>query len=258
VPGPARTDPGPHEGPGRQCEPVYATASTVLWAAAEKFRTISALNPAYDQYTANKPDAAVPAALEILRMMLASPRHVKADDPADVHHSLIYTHETTVAAIGAELAGRFEDAAPWLEKNMKASLEASKDQGQTVALSAALTARARSADTLARLGAAYQKTDPAPTEATRIALMKDIATVARTVWPIRVDAAGHAVWDDVAVQRALPYFDLACAVINDEKSGCAPGSKPAPLCDAGRELFGSVPKKHRATCGRPGGWPGEN
>jgi hypothetical protein len=244
---------------GDQTNPyVYAVASSVLSAAADKFRTIAALNPAYDKYTADKPDAATPAALEILRMMLASSRVIKADDPSDVHHSLIYERETTVAALGASLAGAFLDAAPYLETNLKASLENSRNQRQTVALADALTARARNADTLARLGTAYQRKDPAPTDATRIELMKDIATTARTVWPHALDAAGHEVWAPAVVAAAVPYFDIACAVINDEKNGCAPGKGPNPLCDAGRELLSSVPRKHRANCVRPDGNPAEN
>ena len=243
---------------GAQTNPyVYAVASAVLSVAAEKFGTIAALNPAYDRYTANKPDAAVPAALEILRAMLASSQSVKADDPTDYHHSRIYERDTTVAAMAAEISRQFADAAPFLEKNLKESLEGSKDQAQTVALAAALTARARNADTLRRLAAALAAKDPAPVMETRVALLKDLATTARTVWPHGIDPAGHPVWDAAAIESARPYFDIACAATNDEKDGCAPKTATA-LCNAGTELLFSAPKKHRASCGVPDGRVEEN
>ncbi len=181
---------------GDQTNPyVYAVAATALYGAAKKFGSLAALNAAYDQYTANNVDAALPAALDILRMMLASSRSLKADDPNDYRYTKVYEHDATVAAMGASIAGEFSDASRFLEKDMKDSLEDSKDQGRTVALAETLTERARDVDTLARLGRAYQRTDLPPTDATRIALMKDIGTVARTVWPRRLDAAGHGVWD---------------------------------------------------------------
>jgi hypothetical protein len=244
---------------GDQTNPyVYAVASSVLYVAARKFGSLAALNAAYNQYTANNVDAATPAALDILRMMLASSRAVKADDPNDYHHDKIYTRDVTVAAMAAGMAEEFSDASRFLEKNMKDSLEDSKNQARTVALAQALTERARNVDTLARLGRAYQRTDPPPTDDTRIALMKDIGIVARTVWPRRLDAANHGVWDPAVVQAAVPYFSIACAVINDEKNGCSPRKAAAPLCDAGMELLGSVPRNHRATCNHPEGTPSEN
>ncbi|HXT01220.1 MAG TPA: hypothetical protein VN915_11130 [Elusimicrobiota bacterium] len=104
---------------GDQTNPyIYAVATSVLYVAADKFHTLDALNPAYNQYTANKPDAAKFAALDILRMMLASSRVIKADDPQDFHHSRIYEKDLSVAAQGAWLAGEFQDAAPYLEKDL--------------------------------------------------------------------------------------------------------------------------------------------
>ncbi|HXT01221.1 MAG TPA: hypothetical protein VN915_11135 [Elusimicrobiota bacterium] len=111
---------------------------------------------------------------------------------------------------------------------------------------------------MTRLGAAYQKKDPAPTDETRIALMKDIATTSRSVWPRRLDAHNHEIWDDDVVAAAVPYFDIACAVINDETKGCGPRKGPNPLCDAAGELLASVPRKHRANCAHPDGNPSEN
>jgi hypothetical protein len=237
---------------------VYSVALKVLYSAAHSFKRIDALNGAYDKYTANNQGAARGAALEIIRTMLASPRAIKADDATDYHHSVIYTKDTSVAAMGATIAQEFEDG-KLVESDLKSSLEKGKSEGQILAAAAALTDRAPNPDTMARLGIAFQKKDPALSVAGRETLLKDMSRVAFAVWPRQgADPKGHGIWPKAAIEATFPYFTLACAVKNDDKNQCAVTAKRSPLCDTATALSASLPRKHRANCIHPDGFPGED
>ena len=239
---------------------VYGVVIKVVGAAAYNLKTIESLDKelwahaGFDGSSARRTwtnqREASQAVVDILRAMMASPRSIEIDG-----------YKGSVAKLGVDLASEFKDAGAFLEKDMKNNL-ASKDPVVLRSAIKAVGLRARNPDTLLRLAGlflAQKKGELKMDDELQALALEQMADVARTLWPQRLDAATHAVWDEANIAPARNYFTLACGILaergcgeKDEKTGQVPNT---PVCGAASTLRVAIAKKHRATCGNMAGLP---